>query len=108
MQTTPSIAFRHQDVVNQCLGVQEQDQVYLFVLCTHSFLLKGEEPPMCIGCDELLTSEHILLTCSDLIEIRESHFTAQSLRVLFQEISLEKIFNFLKDINILDRISTFK
>ena len=39
------------------------------------FLLKGEEPPMCIGCDELLTIEHILLTCSDLIEIRESHFT---------------------------------
>ena len=37
---------------------------------THSFLLKGEEPPMCIGCDELLTIEHILLTCSDLIKIR--------------------------------------
>ena len=46
---------------------------------------------MCIGCDELLTIEHILLTCSDLIEIRESHFTAQShsLCVLFQEISSE-------------------
>ena len=39
------------------------------------FLLKAEEPPMCIRCDELLTVEHILLTCSDLIEIRESHFT---------------------------------
>ena len=38
---------------------------------THSFLLKGEEPPVCIRCDELLTAEHILLTCSDLIEIRE-------------------------------------
>ena len=30
---------------------------------THSFLLKGEEPPMCIGCDKCLTLEHILLTC---------------------------------------------
>ena len=57
---------------------------------THSFILKGEETPVCIGCDELLNIEHILLTCSDLIEIRESHFTAQSLRVLFQEISPEK------------------
>ena len=28
---------------------------------------------MCIGCDQLLTTEHILLICSDLIEIRESH-----------------------------------
>ena len=42
------------------------------------------ELPMCIGWDELLTIEHILLTCSDLIEIRESHSTAQSLCVLFQ------------------------
>ena len=55
---------------------------------------------MCIGCDEHLTIEHVLLTCSDLTEIRESHFTAQSLCVLFQEISSEKIFNFLKEINI--------
>ena len=55
---------------------------------------------MCIGCDELLTIEHILLTCSDHIEIRESHFTAQSLRVFFQEISPEEIFNILKEINI--------
>ena len=55
---------------------------------------------MRIGCDELLTIEHILLTCSDLIEIRQGHFTAQSLRELLQEISLEKIFNLLKEINI--------
>ena len=67
---------------------------------THSFLLKGEEPPMCIGCDKPLTIEHILLTCLDFIEIRESHFTAKSLRMLFKDISSEKIFNFLKEINI--------
>ena len=59
---------------------------------THSFLLKGKEPPMCIGCDKRLTIEHILLTCSDFIEIRESHFTAKSLRMLFKDISPEKIF----------------
>ena len=65
---------------------------------THSFLLKGEELPMCIGCDKRLTIEHILLTCSDFIEIRESHFTGKSLRMLFKDISPEKIFNFLKEI----------
>ena len=54
---------------------------------------------MCIGCDKRLTIEHILLTCSDFIEIRESHFTAKSLRMLFKDISPEKIFNFLKEIN---------
>ena len=59
---------------------------------THSFLLKGEEPPMSIGCNKHLTIEYILLTCSDFIEIIESHFTAKSLRMLFQDISAEKIF----------------
>ena len=65
---------------------------------THSFLLKGEEPPVCIGCDKCLTIEHILLTCFDFIEIRESHFTAKSLCMLFQDISPEKIFYFFERI----------
>ena len=55
---------------------------------------------MCIECDKRFTVEHILLTCSDFIEIRESHFTTKSLRMLFKNISPEKIFNFLKEINI--------
>ena len=56
---------------------------------THSFLLKGEELPVCIGCDKRLIIEHILLTCSDFIEIRKRHFTAQSLRMIFRNISQE-------------------
>ena len=55
---------------------------------------------MCIRCDKLLTIEHILLTCLDFIEIRESHFTAKSQRMLFQDISPEFFLNFLKAINI--------
>ena len=51
-----------------------------------------------------LIIKHILLTNSDFIEIRERHFTAQSLHVLFQEISPEKIFNFLKEINIFGKL----
>ena len=56
------------------------------------------------GCDKRLTIEHILLTCSDFIEIRENHFTAKSLRMLFKDISPEKIFKFLKEINIFGKI----
>ena len=59
---------------------------------------------MCIGCEKRLTIEHILFICSDFIEIRESHFTAKSLRMLFEDISPEKIFNFLKEINIYGKI----
>ena len=32
--------------------------------------MKGEEPLVCIGCDERLTTENILLACSDLTETR--------------------------------------
>ena len=46
---------------------------------THSFLLKGEEPPVCFACDRKITVEDILPFCSDFIETREKHFTAQSL-----------------------------
>ena len=75
---------------------------------TLSSLLKGEKPQMCIACDERLTIEYILLTCSDFIEIRQSQFTAQSLCALFLEISLVKIFNFLKQTNIFDIIFNFE
>ena len=79
---------------------------YKMAIFSEALNSKGEELPMCIRCDELLTIEHTLLTCSGLIEIRESHFTAQSLCVLFQEISPEKIFNFLKEINICGKFLT--
>ena len=46
------------------------------IAITPTFLLKSEEPPMCIVCDERLTIEHILLTCSDLIEIREPLYSS--------------------------------
>ena len=36
--------------------------------------------------------------------MRESHFTAKSLRMLFQDIPPEKIYNFLKEINIFGKI----
>ena len=56
---------------------------------THSFLLKGEVPPVCVGCDKRLTLEHILLTCSGFIDV-----CAKSLRMLFKDISPEKILTF--------------
>ena len=40
---------------------------------THSFLLKGEGPPVCIPSDESLTVEHILSFCSDSTEVRGWH-----------------------------------
>ena len=86
-------------VCPQTNGKEETAIAWLHIghsFSTHYFLLKGEELPMCIRCDKILTIEHILLTSSDLIEIRESCFIAQSLRLMFQDISPEKIYNFLE------------
>ena len=61
---------------------------------THFFLLKGEEPSVCIPCDELLTIEPILLACSDFIEAREWYLTLQ----------LGQIFDYLKEISIFGKL----
>ena len=41
----------------------------------HSFLLKGEEPSVCIGCDKHVAIKHVLFNCSDFIETREPFYS---------------------------------
>ena len=66
---------------------------------TPSFLLTGQEPPMCIGCDKRLTIEHILLTCSDFIEKERAILQLNHYVCCFRIFPLGS-FNFLKEINI--------
>ena len=70
----------------------------------HLFLLKGEEPHLCVSCDEPLSLEYILLSCSDVIGIREKYFNVNSLKVLSQEVFSDIIFNFLKEIDIVNKL----
>ena len=49
---------------SRCLTRQEETALsHLHIIghsyLTHLFLLKGEEPPVCVSCDELLSLEHI-------------------------------------------------
>ena len=40
---------------------------------THSFLLKKEEPPVCVACNTIITVRHILIECADdLVEVRKN------------------------------------
>eukprot|EP00916_Digyalum_oweni_P019426 GHVL01032319.1.p1 GENE.GHVL01032319.1~~GHVL01032319.1.p1 ORF type:complete len:920 (-),score=34.35 GHVL01032319.1:223-2982(-) len=71
---------------------------------THSYLLKGEDPPYCFGCDEPWTLEHVLTKCVDVQEFRDKHYNAQTLKVLFRDVPPDKIFNFLKEIKIFYKI----
>ena len=71
---------------------------------THSHLLKGEERPFCFACDEPDTIEHILISCTDLIEVRTKYYTAESMKVLFRDVPPDRILAFLKEINMYCKI----
>ena len=71
---------------------------------THSHLLKGEEPPYCIPCQEPFTIKHILTNCLDLKQIRQKHYEETELHKIFLPTNLSKIFEFLKEANIFNKI----
>ena len=61
---------------------------------THFYLLKGEEPPVCIPCDQLCSIEHLLTGCVDLIELRRQVFKAESLSALSVSVLRTTLFSF--------------
>ena len=67
---------------------------------THSFLLKGEDPPMCIGCNAQWSVRHILLDCWDLYDVRRRHYTADNIKQLFRDVPPDKIFSFLREVHL--------
>ena len=71
---------------------------------THSFLLKGEEPPQCIPCHTALSIKHIFLDCVDVSHIREKYFEVSSMKELFESVRLESIFEFLREIHIFNKM----
>ena len=71
---------------------------------THSFLFKGGEQPFCTLCNEAFSLEHILLHCSDLIVVGEQYFDVNSSKMLFREIHLDSIFDFLEETNVFNKL----
>ena len=71
---------------------------------THSYLLKGEEEPQCIACNESLTVKHILVDCVDHAPTRQKYFDVDSMATLFNTVKLEFVFDFLKQINLYKKI----
>ena len=71
---------------------------------THSFLLKGEDPPLCIPCQEPFSVKHFLLDCMDFRITRARFFRVNSMKQLFDTVEPAKIFSFLKEIGIYSKI----
>ena len=64
---------------------------------THGFLLRREPLPLCTGCGEPLSVEHILINCTDLSFIRHRFYTATSIEELFDTCPADTILSFLKE-----------
>ena len=50
---------------------------------THSFLLKKEEPPVCVACNTTITVKHILIECAAFLESRKKYFHERHMYSLF-------------------------
>ena len=71
---------------------------------THSFLMKGEPPPECIGCNTAFTIKHILLDCVDFADVRKLFYNVQDMNKLFKTVSKEKILGFIREIGLYHKI----
>ena len=71
---------------------------------THSYLLQGEEHPQCVGCDTPFTVRHFLLECGDFAQVRNNCFHVDNMKELFQDIHIDSIMTFLRQINLFNKI----
>jgi len=67
---------------------------------THCFLLKDEDQPECIPCQCPFSVKHILIECPDFTISRDKYYRVSSLKELFNQTSLLKIIEFLKEIQL--------
>ena len=71
---------------------------------TNSYLLQVEEQPQCVGCDAPFTVRHILLECGDFAPVRNNCFHVDNMKDLFQDIHIDSIMSFLRQINLFNKI----
>ena len=74
---------------------------------THSYLLKGEEQPMCIPCDAPFTIKHVLLYCVDFENVenaRNRYYRVSTLKELFESVEISNIFLYLKAIGLYTKL----
>ena len=71
---------------------------------THSYILKNEQAPFCIPCNELFTVKYFLITCAEFEYIRTKYFNVKHIKELFKDIPTKKILDFLKEIGLFNKI----
>ena len=71
---------------------------------THSYLLKREDQPFCISCNEPFTAKHFLIDCIEFSHVRRQFFQTNDLRYLFENVPADNILFFLKHINLFNKV----
>ena len=71
---------------------------------THSYLFKREKSPYCFGCDAPFTVRHFLLECGDFPPIRNKYFHVDTIKQLFNDVPIDSVFLFLKEINLFNKL----
>ena len=74
---------------------------------THSYILKYEQAPFCIPCNEPFTVKHFLVTCAEFNYIRTKYFNVKTIKELFNDMPTQKILDFLKEIGLLIKFDQY-
>ena len=101
LEIKPTIG-EHQSVVR---NIRKEEVVLarlrlLHTRVTHSYLLQGKEQPHRVGCDAPFTVRHILLEFGDFALVRNNCFHVLNMKQLFQDIHIDSIMTFLRQINL--------
>ena len=71
---------------------------------THSYLFNHKKQPFCIVCNQPFTVKHILIDCIDFLQTRNKYYRVNDLPQLFQDVPVDNIVSFLKQIHIFNTI----
>ena len=71
---------------------------------SHWFILRKENPPECIACQEAYSVKHVLIDCTDLGLIRSRFYHVPDMKTLFDTVNVDSILTFIKEVNLFSKI----
>ena len=84
--------------------VRQQEVVLARLRIDHTRITNREEQPYCFGCYAPFTVRHFLLECGDFSQIRKKYFYFDTIKQLFDDVPIDNVFLFLKEINLFNKL----